>query len=282
MCDFCGSLTDIDFTVGMDRWNESAVDQVKYGLKKMMLAQGAQAALQRGDKAAYYANQMEYWDYYYRTFPAYLPPTVATPEVWAMYLAICAESSTEAAFEPKWQQYLLHQQQLQAAIQYYFDGRGQKAETTSFFALAEFFIKITKEGMRAFYENPQYAIMHELLPEPVHLKMRSSMFVQAWIPYLTEKDGDKFLRMLGFSTEYVDIDQPTGHYLECSSCKQKLFAPDGSYRVFCEQCRKVTPVKSAFFCMSCGAQNAVPADPSKPVDCQNCGIANRLVRPLFG
>ena len=45
--------------------------------------------------------------------------------------------------------------------------------------------------MRAFYENPRYAIMHELLPEAVHFKMKMSMFVQAWLPYLSDADADQ-------------------------------------------------------------------------------------------
>lgn len=281
MCDFCGSLTDIDFTVGMEKWNESGFTQLKYGVKKMVLMQGAQTALARGDKNAYYANQMEYWDYYYRTFPAYLPPTVDTPNEYKMYLEVCAISSTETAFEPKWQQYTMHQQQLQAAVQYQFTPKGQKAESKSFFALVEFFIRINKEGMRAFYDNPRYAIMNELLPESVHLKMRTSMFAQAWLPYLIDEDVKRLLKTLGFSNEYIEIEQPAGHYLDCCNCQTSLFAPDGSYRVYCEKCRRVTSVRSSFFCASCGSQNQVPGNPSKPIDCRNCGIANRLIRPLF-
>lgn len=281
MCDFCGSLTDIDFTVGMEKWNESGFTQLKYGVKKMMLMQAAQTALQREDKKAYYSKQLEYWDYYYRTFPAYLPPTVDTPNEYKLYLAVCAESSTETAFDAKWQQYGLQQQQLQNAVQYTLTPAGQKAERKSFFALVEFFVRISKEGMRTFYENPRYSIMHELLPESVHLKMRTSMFVQAWLPYLLDEDVNRLLKMLGFSNDYVEMEQPAGHYLDCSNCKNKLFAPDGSYRVYCEKCRRVTAVRSTFFCMSCGSQNAIADNPAKPIDCQNCGIANRLIRPLF-
>jgi hypothetical protein len=282
MCDFCGSFTDIDFAIGMDKWNESALNTVSYQFRKMQLMQQAQGARAYGDRARYYGLQREFWDFYYRSFPAYLPPSIDTPNKYGLYLEICAESSTESAFDPKWQQYGATQQQLQAGVHYAQVGLERKAEGGTFFALAEFFVAIMKEGMRGFYENPRYAVMHELLPETVHLKMKMSMFVQAWLPYLTDKDAATLLKLVGFSNEYIEIERPAGKIVPCASCKTDLFAPDGSYRVFCEKCRKITPVRSTFFCSSCGSPNDVPENPGKPIDCSRCGAANRLIRPLLG
>jgi LSD1 subclass zinc finger protein len=282
MCDFCGSFTDIDFAVGMDKWSESALTTVNYQFRKMQLMHQAQTALGLGDRGGYYKLQHEFWDFYYRSFPAYLPPTIDTPNKYRLYLEICAESSTESAFDQKWQDYGARQQQLQSAVQYRIVGLDRKAETSSFFALTEFFMWIMKEGMRGFYENPRYAIMHELLPENVHLKMKMSMFVQAWLPYLTDEDAGRLLKMLGFSNEYVEMARPNGHTIDCSTCKAILFAPEGSYRVFCERCRKTTPISTGFYCMSCGAPNDVPENPGLPIDCRRCGTTNRLIRPLLG
>src|ERR1051325_5232443 len=122
--------------------------------------------------------------------------------------------------------------------------------------------------------------MHELLPETVHLKMKMSMFVQAWLPYLTDADADRLLKKLGFSTEYIEINNPAGKTIECSTCRNPLFAPDGSIKVYCEKCRKVTALRKTFFCMSCGSPNDIPGNPGSPVECQSCGIANRLINPL--
>lgn len=282
MCDFCGAFTDIDFAVGMETWNESAPTTLNYQFQKMALMSRAQSALAMGDQRGYYAIQKEFWDFYYRSFPAYLPPSIDTDKKYAIYLEICAVSSTESAFDPKWQQYGVQQQTLQAAIRYTSSAEGTKAETQSFFRLADFFAAITKEGMNAFYRDPKFNIMHELLPEPVHFKMKTSMFVQAWLPYLTDADANRLLKLLGFSNEYVEIDQPNGKVVTCGSCANQLFAPEGSYRVFCEKCRKPTPLQAQFFCMSCGSPNDVPENPGKPIDCTSCGIANRLIRPQFG
>lgn len=282
VCDFCGSFTDIDFAVGIETWNENAATTAGYQLKKMELMTRSQNALARRDRDEYYRLQYEYWDFYYRSFPAYLPPTIDTGEKYALYLEICAVSSVESAFDPKWQTRATEQQHLQNAVQYLQIGGATKAESASFFTLANFFINMTKEAMREFYENPRYAAMHELLPETLHLKMRSSMFVQAWLPYLTDADADKLLKILHFSNEYVEIESPTGQTVECGSCKTELFAPEGSYRVFCERCRRTTTIKTEFFCMSCGSPNTVPDNPGKPIGCSRCGVTNRLIRAQFG
>lgn len=282
MCDFCGSFTDIDFAIGIETWTQDKATTLNYQARKMALMEKSQAALALGNREKYYEFQREFWDFYYRTFPAYLPPTIDTPEKYSLYLEVCAVSSVESGFDSKWQQYGQHQQQLQNALQYVNVNGQTKAESRSFFTLAEFFVRITREGMRAFYENPRYAIMHELLPEAVHFKMKTSMFVQAWLPYLTDGDADKLLKMLGFSNEYEEIDRPPGTSVECETCKTPLFAPGGSYKIFCEKCRKTSRVRAQFFCMSCGSPNDVSENPAKPIDCSRCSIANRIVHPYFG
>jgi len=282
MCDFCGSFTDIDFAVGMDTWNASALNTAGYQLRKMQVMGQAQAALARGDRNSYFSRQWEFWNDYYQTFPAYLPPTIGDDVSYRLYLEVCALSATESAFDLKWQQYNARQQELQAAVQYRMDGFERKAESTSFFALAEFFTQIIKEGMSSFYNDPRFEIMHELLPEPVHLKLKMSMFVQAWLPYLTETDAARLLRTLGFSNEYIEITPPQGQAVKCDSCHGALFAPEGSYKVYCENCRRTTLIRKQFFCMSCGSPNDVPENPGRPIDCASCGIANRLIKPLLG
>lgn len=282
MCDFCGSFTDIDFAIGIETWTENSGATVGYQFKKAELMTLSQTALAAGDRESYYRLQREYWDYYYQSFPAYLPPTIDDVVKYNLYLDICAASSVDSGFDPKWRQYGAHQQLLQSSVAYVQTDSGTKAESKGFFALAEFFATMTRDGMRIFYEDPRYAIMHELLPEQVHFKMKTSMFVQAWLPYLTDDDGSRLLKMLGFSNEYEDIQRPNGNTIECSNCGAGIFAPADSYRVFCEKCRHTTQVKSQFFCMSCGSPNSVPSNPAKAIDCERCGIANRLIRPYFG
>ena len=42
---------------------------------------------------------MKFWDYYYKTYPAYLPPSIDRPDVYKMYIDVCAESSTNSGFD---------------------------------------------------------------------------------------------------------------------------------------------------------------------------------------
>jgi hypothetical protein len=282
MCDFCGSFTDIDFAVGIETWTQDQATTLKYQARKTDLMERSQAAAHFGDREKYAQFQREFWDMYYTTFPAYLPPTIDMPAKYATYLDVCVASSVDSGFDPKWQRYAAHQQMLQNSVRYANVGGQTKAEPNSFFALADFFVRITREAMRAFYEDPRYAIMHELLPEAVHFKMKTSMFVQAWLPYLTDADADRFLKMLGFSNEYEEIERPPGETVECETCKSQLFAPEGSYKIFCEKCRRTTQVKAQFFCTSCGSPNSVAENPAKPIDCVRCGVANRIVHPYFG
>lgn len=282
MCDFCGAFTDIDFAIGIETWEQDKGTTLKYQMRKADLMSRSQTALSQGNRDAYYHLQREYWDFYYRSFPAYLPPTIDTDEKYAVYLEVCAVSSVESGFDPKWQKYAAHQQLLQNSVKFGQVNGQTKADRETFFALAEYFVGVTREGMRTFYENPRYAIMHRLLPETVHFKMKTSMFVQAWLSYLMDEDADRLLKMFGFSNEYEEIERPEGDTVECPGCKTGLFAPAGSYRVFCETCRRSVAVKSRFFCMSCGSPNEIPDQIGDPIDCGRCGIANRLIMPYFG
>jgi hypothetical protein len=59
----------------------------------------------------------------------------------------------------------------------------------------------------------------------------------------------------------------------------------------CIQCGgpKVNPYTMPYImCDFCGSftdidfRNEVPENPAKPIDCGNCGIANRLIQPQLG
>lgn len=282
MCDYCGSFTDIDYTLGLDTWNESPERTQKYVQKKFFYINEIDKALKKNDKVKYKQVQISYWDFYYKTYPAYLPPSVDTEEKYNAYIELCGESSTEYGFDPKWQDYGKEQEKLQHGLTYYTKNGETKVGAEGFFRLAEFFIDMTKEGMRVFYSDPKYALMNDVFPEQVHLKMKLSMFVQVWLPYLKDDEQKKLLDMSGFSMQYVDIERPEGSEGECKHCKAAIYIPEGSFKVYCEKCRKTTKVQQSFKCMSCGAENSVPEYPAKPIDCEFCGVENRLIQRLFG
>lgn len=283
VCDYCGSFTDIDYTLGLDFWNQSPKTTTAYMFNKIEFAAKIRDALMRGATKEYYTLQRQYWDYYYTTYPAYLPPSVDTPDKYKMYLDVCAESSTNYGFDLVTRQKQTTLNTMQQSLIYYKTPAGEtKVRSEDFFRMAEFYINFTKESFKDFYSNPDYAVMLELLPPSVHLKMKISTFVQVWLPYLTEADGDRLLKLAGFSLEYVEIEKPQGSTGKCGHCQADIFIPGGSYKVYCESCRYTTKVQSVFKCMSCGAENTVPDSPYKPVVCQFCGTENRLIKALFG
>lgn len=282
VCDYCGSFTDVDYTLGLDFWKEDPAKTEVYKAKKIELAHRMAYAINTGNKEEYHKLEQYFWQYYYYTFPQYLPPSIDNDDKYKLYIKICADSSTSYAFDKSWEQKNLRLGQLQQSLSYYKVGAESKVNSNGFFEMAEYYIQFTKDGMKEFYENPENSIMHELLPLPIHLKMKLSMFVQVWLPYLTEPDAQKFLKMTGFTLQYVDIEKPNGKKGECAHCKSEIFIPEGSYKVYCENCHKKTVVQSFFTCSSCGAENNVPDNPSKPIDCAYCGTENRLIKALFG
>ncbi len=282
MCDYCGSFVDIDFSLGMAFWKASPEKTTMYALRKIEFQTGMQSLLASGNRDGYKKLQREYWDYYYKCFPEYLPPTIDTDNEYKVYLEVAADSSTYYAFDNSWKEQQNKMAVLQQALTYYQHNGGWKVYPEPFFKLAEFYIKILKDSFKEFYSKPEFSVMNELLPESVHLKMKMSQFVQAWVPYLTEADADKFLKMAGFSLEYVDITPPKMEESKCEHCGGVINIPEGSFKTFCEKCRKTTKVKKVFACMSCGAENDVPQNPYTPIDCAFCGTENRLIKAWFG
>ncbi len=283
MCDYCGSFTDIDYTLGLNFWTAAPEKTRKYQMEKIDYTMRLNQAQQKGDKVLYKKLQGEFWDDYYKFFPEYIPPSIDTGEKYKLYMEVCAESSTDYAFDTRWKGKDTELALTQQKLSYYTDATGAtKVSGETFFPMADFYIGYIKESFKDFYGNPEYAIMKELLPEAVHLKMKTSMFVQIWLPYLSDADADKFLSSTGFKIQYVDLQTPDGKKGNCEHCSAEIFIPAGSYKVYCEKCRKTTKVESFFKCMSCGAENNVPENPSKPIDCAYCGVENRLIQPLFG
>lgn len=171
---------------------------------------------------------------------------------------------------------------LQSSLKYFTKDGRTFADPESFFPMAESYIRYLRSSFRKFYDNPDYSAMHEFLPEAVHLKMKLSSFVQIWIPYLTDEDATRFLKMTGFNQQYIDLTKPEGSKTNCPECSIELFIPEGSYKLYCESCHNIIQVRKNFNCMSCGAENTVPDNPANPVSCLYCNTENRLIKPLFG
>jgi hypothetical protein len=62
--------------------------------------------------------QKEYWDYYYKCFPEYLPPSVDTDDKYKVYLDVCAIQA-HTTFDNSWNQKQYEMTGLQQALNYF-------------------------------------------------------------------------------------------------------------------------------------------------------------------
>ena len=74
MCDYCGSFTDIDYTLGLNFWTAAPEKTQKYMREKIDYTMKLEEAFKKGDKNKYRNLQYAYWDDYYKFYPEYVPP----------------------------------------------------------------------------------------------------------------------------------------------------------------------------------------------------------------
>lgn len=276
VCDYCGTFTDVDFAVGVQDWNKDPKRSEKYAKEKVLFEQKSEALLKKGDKENYIKVQYAYWDLYYKYYPEYLPPSISSDEKYKQYIDVCAVSAMEYAFDDSWAKRAETQTKLQQAITYKFENGKSLVDVEAFFKLSDFFLQYIEDTFQDFYSK--HAIMYELIPPETNKKMKLSLFVQAWIPLLPEKDAAKLLEQTHFTNEFTDAVQVVGGKQACQFCQQDLFVPKGSFKIYCEHCHKINPLKTTFNCTSCGNENSVPDNPGKPIKCISCGTENRLIQ----
>lgn len=281
MCDYCGMLTDLDFSLAMELWDQRTDINIEFSNFRADIDSKLANAFNSSDKAEYLQLKKKYWSKFYKIFNHYLPSTIDNDLKYDAFIDIYSRSQTNAAFDEKWQRYTAHQNGLMQKLVYEMKN-GPKVEAKGFFEVAEFFIMATRESVGEFYSNPEFSFIFDIVPANIQLKLKLTEFVQAWLPYLTTEDADRLLEISGFSTQYVDIGKPSGKNGSCSNCRSEIYIPEGAFKVHCEACHKTTKVQATFKCMSCGADNNVPEYPAKPIDCEFCGVENRLIQRLFG
>lgn len=285
VCDFCGTLTDIDYAIGVEGLNESLEDKQNDLYRKLDLETKSAGYLYNKDKENYYKSQYEYWNYYYTHCPQYLPPTVNTPEKYNLYIMAAAEEMTYFSFEAKQSElYMVYYKKYQYPNpeSYYEVDRKRYVKWDPFIKMINIYFELVKECLKALYGNPKYVIMKDLVPEDVHLKLRISQTMQIWIPYLEDKYVKELLKMYNLVDEYTEVPRPTGKEGNCTKCNEELFIPFGAIKVICPKCSHEEIITQSVNCTSCGTENELPDDWSKTILCNSCGVHFEAIRPLFG
>ena len=101
VCDFCGTLTDIDYAMGYEADNKSQEETQKYVEDIRNFETQSSIFLYKKDRENYYTTQYEYWDCFYSHYSKLLPSTVNTKEKYELYVSAGAEIATELNFNEK-------------------------------------------------------------------------------------------------------------------------------------------------------------------------------------
>jgi len=282
ICDFCGNMIDVDYTAGIEVWNKSAEHTNEYQRKKLIFeANSSQYALNKNEEA-YRKEQYAYWDFYYKHYPEYLPPSIPKGEKYELFLQACVDITADSVFNPPPPDKANKYNEAYAGLEYYNTENGNFVTYDSFIKMIRAYIEYRDESFKSLYSNPKYAIYHELMPEQFQSKMNLSQIAQIWVPYLQPDDADRFLEEFKLKQEFTDVQEPLYDKMPCEDCKKELKILKGAIKCICEHCRYENVIRKTVNCKNCGVENNLPENWKISIDCNSCGTELRVVQPLFG
>lgn len=281
VCDYCGYMIDVDYAVGLEVWKESLNHTAQYIQRKVQFETKTKKYLAENNKEAYWQETYDFWDYYYTHYPQYLPPTVSKGEKYKLFIQSAADMAADTMGTDEVQAQSEAYKKANAELQYYKRDEKMYVNYAAFSKMIAAYLDFQSKSFRIVYDNPKYAIMHEVMPEQFQLKMKLSQIAQVWIPYLEEKDADAFLTQYKLKQEYVEIGEPVLQTVVCEDCKKELSVPEGALVCVCEHCRQENILKKVANCHDCGYENELPKDWKQMIKCGSCGSQLRVVQPLF-
>jgi DNA-directed RNA polymerase subunit RPC12/RpoP len=282
VCDYCGHMMDVDYAAGLEVWNHSQEHTNQYLRKKEEFEANSAKYLAQKNREAYWKEQYNYWDYYYTHYPEYLPPSIPKGKKYDLFIKAAADMMADTAFGNPSTKHADAYNKAYAGLQYYRKGDKTLVTYQSFTSMMITYLAWMKSGFRITYDNPQYAIFNEVLPEELQLKMKLSQIAQVWIPYLADEDADAFLEKYQLKHEYIEMNEPQRDQVVCQDCKKDISVPAGALQCICPHCRHENILRNSVHCMNCGNENTLPPKWNLVIDCSTCGTELRVVQPLFG
>jgi len=124
-----------------------------------------------------------------------------------------------------------------------------------------------------------YDILPDFPSDPALLRRFShSVFVQGWVPVLTDAQARNLLERTGLWSEYHEVTPAPDHQAFCGGCGIELAIPDGARRFVCEQCGFLLDASApAVPCTGCGAPLTPPFDRIAS-NCPYCRMEIRRLR----
>ncbi len=280
VCDYCGYMIDVDYAAGLEVWNHSEEHTNQYLERKAIFQAKTELFLAGKNKEMYWKETYDFWDFYYKHYPEYLPPSVPKGEKYNLYIQSAADMAADTMDFTSTEKADAYNAAY-AAISYYQKDDKNFVEYSSFLKMIEAFLEFQSQGFRIVYDNPKYEIMDEVMPEQFQLKMKLSQIAQVWIPYLEDYNADAFLNQYKLKQEYVEMEEPMRHEVVCEDCKKELSVPVGALVCICEHCRHQNILKKVAHCHNCGVENELPKNWDNMITCNSCGTQLRVVQPLF-
>jgi DNA-directed RNA polymerase subunit RPC12/RpoP len=281
VCDYCGFMIDVDYTAGLQVWNHSEEHTARYVEMKQKFETNSAKYLKQKNKEAYRKEQYNYWDFYYTHFPEYLPPTIPAGEKYNLFIKAAADMAADAMQQTSSPKSEIYTKAYQSLVYYQKENKNY-VNYASFLKMIDAYLEFQGESFRMMYDNPEYKIMNELLPEKFQVKMKLSQIAQVWIPYLEEQNAEDFLVLYQLKHEYVEVKEPQRIQLKCNACEKEINALSGALVCICEHCRHRNILKNTVSCHSCGFINELPVNWSQMITCSACSTQLRVVQPLFG
>jgi predicted RNA-binding Zn-ribbon protein involved in translation (DUF1610 family) len=142
-------------------------------------------------------------------------------------------------------------------------------------------MKITEECTNVGLEMLEGAGILAKHPDSISIELSkaaaNSLILEAWLPYLSKQDEEKFLDYADLRGEYIEVPVPKTVPRNCGVCGARLSVVEGAQDVLCEECGFVIHVQDeGLTCTGCGSPLSIPKE-RKEFSCPFCSAVNRLV-----
>jgi hypothetical protein len=276
-CDYCGALADYDFQKAKE--NPAAQPGPVYEAIVAQLQAPLAQARAKGDQAAYYQLQERLFGAWVDACPNAIPPRAREEEYRRRYIAYMARANTLAAFDPEAEKHQAAVNQAVAGLQwttvagggYRVGAPGWEKLVAALFPQQEYLADLNKrEGV--FAQQPDGA------GDEVQRRITYSLFVQGWLPMITEDQAQALLARTNLAGEYISVPSTTdAHACACAQCGTTLEIPAGAKKTVCEFCGHVLNATAPTVdCPGCQAALTPTAD-GTAVNCPYCGTEIKRV-----
>jgi DNA-directed RNA polymerase subunit RPC12/RpoP len=238
----------------------------------------AQARAQ-GDQEAYYKTQERLFGAWVEACPNAIPPRAKEEGFRQKYIAYMARAYTLAAFDKEAEKHQAAVNQAVAGLQwtqtteggYRVGAAGWEKLIAALFPQQQYLEELYKrEGI--------YAQQPDGAGDEVQRRINYSLFVQGWLPMITEEQAQALLARTNLAGEYMAVPSDRDlHPVACVQCGTTLELPAGAKKTVCEFCGHVLAVEAPT--VSCpGCQAALtPTLDGTAVNCPYCGTEIKRV-----